>query len=98
MLADEPPDPAAEGETGDAGGRDHAAGGGESEHAGFPVEIGPAGATAHSCHAPLGIDPDAAHELEVERHAAVGQGVSCDIVAAVLDRKLELVLPREGDR
>ena len=74
VLAGQPAHPAAEGQAADAGVRHVAGGGGQPVRLRRPVERAEQRATLHPGATADRVDPDAAHEGEVDHEAAVGDG------------------------
>ena len=97
MLGGEVPDPAAEGEAGDPGRADHAAGRDQAVGLGRGVEVEPGGAAAGDREPRLGIDLDVPHPREVDHQPVVDRAVPGGVVAAAADRDLEIVGLGEGE-
>src|SRR5205823_6639627 len=97
VLAHEPAKPAAEGEAGDAGARDLAAGRGQAMDGGGGVELGPGHARLGPHGSGRRVDLDGAHRRQVDHQAALGDGLAGDVVAAAPDRHLAAGLPPETD-
>ena len=87
--------PAGEREAGDTRLRDHPAGNREAEGLRLAVDVGPRTATLRPDGAPLRIDPDAAHEREVDHDAVVADCRPGDVVPAAAHRQGQVVLPGE---
>ena len=81
------PDAAVQGQAGDAGRRDDAAGHREAEELRLAVDVAPGRAALGPHRLRRGIDVDAAHLREVDHEAAVVDGVAGDVVAAAFDRQ-----------
>jgi hypothetical protein len=88
-LAQQPADPAAEGEAGDAGAGHQAAGDGQAERLGLVVELRPRDPGLGGSPPAGRIDPDALHWRGVDDDPAVGGGKPSDAVGAAADRHLE---------
>src|SRR5678809_265128 len=71
MGACEVLDPAAEGQSADAGGGDEAAGRRQPEGMGRVVDVAPLRATLDAHRAPLGIDPDTTHPRQIDHQSVV---------------------------
>ena len=82
VAARQVPQPTAEGQTADAGGRDDAARGRQAEGVGGVVDVAPRAATEHQRRAGDGIDPDAAHAREVDHDAVVTDAETGAVVTA----------------
>ena len=96
MARAQPADPARQGEAGDAGVGDQAAGGGEAERLGVAVDVAPGGAALDPGAAPFGVDPHGAHQRQVEHQPAVAHGVARDIVAAATDGHRQAMVAGEA--
>ena len=88
-LAREVADAAAEGESGDAGGRDDAEGHREAVGVSGMVDVagGAAGGDAHG--AVLEVDTDAAHPRQVDHQPVVHAAQTGSVVAAAADRDFQ---------
>ena len=96
-LAGQMPEPAAERQTADAGGRDDAARRGETVLAGCRVHLTPRASAADSYRARLGIDLDVLQQREVDHHAVVDSAQPGAVVAATADCQRQLPVAREGN-
>jgi hypothetical protein len=93
----QPADTTAERQTGDPGGRDHAARHGQPEDLGLPIDLSP-GRAPLDAHRLVGrIDPDTVHVAQVEHQAAIDGAVTGDVVPTGTDRKQHAVLPSQVD-
>ena len=96
--AREVPEPAAERESADAGGRDDAARRREPVLAGRAIDLAPRAAAADAHGPRLRVDLDVLERGEVDHHAVVAGAETGAVVAAAADRDRKLVLAGEGDR
>lgn len=85
-------DAAAEGQAGDAGGRDDAAGGGEPEGVRGMVEVAPVAAALYAGRPLLRVDADALHRAEVQDDAVVDGAEPRHAVGARADGEVESAL------
>src|SRR5262249_49341239 len=85
VLAHQLANATAEGQSGNAGRRDHAAWGGELEKLCLAVEIVQGRACLSLNPAVAGVDVDALHGREIDHDTVVADGVACDVVAAAAD-------------
>jgi hypothetical protein len=82
VFRHQPPEAAAERQSGDASGADDAAGGGQTVKLGFTIELFPEDAALRACCALRGIDVDALHRREIDHQAVINRGASTDVVTA----------------
>jgi hypothetical protein len=97
VLAHQPPDAAAERETGDARMRDDPARGCESEGLRLPVELAPEDACLSPRSSSARVDLDRLQWREVDHEPALADGVPADPVAAAAHRDEQVALARETD-
>ena len=95
VLAHQPADATAEGETGDAGVAHDAAGGGQTVHLRLVVDVAPERATLHPGPAVGGVDADAPHGREVDDDPVVANGGACHVVASAAYGDLQVVVAGE---
>ena len=94
-LAVEPADAAAEGQTGDAGHRNHSERSCQSIRLGGTVEVGQKrSGFSQGCPA-VRINPDVPHARAVHHERPLAHGVARDIVAAAFDGDRKVVIPCE---
>ena len=98
VLAHEPTESTAEGEAGDPGGGDDAAGGGQAKDLRFPVELTPGDAAVDPGPAGGWVDPDAFHAGQVDRQTAIAERGAGDVVTTGAHRHGQIVVPGEGER
>ena len=98
MLGHQPAEPAAEGETRDAGRRDGAAGHGQAVRAGGGVQLGPRRPARGGEGGALGVDGDVVHVGEADHHPVVGDRASGDVVPAAAHGHLESGAAGERER
>ena len=98
MLGSEVADAASEGEAGDPGGADHAAGRDEAMRLGGRVEVEPGGAALGAGQARVRIDLDVPHPRQVDHQTVVDGAVPGGVVAAAADGDLQVVLLSEDQR
>ncbi len=94
-LAVEPADAPAEGQTGDAGGRDHAARDSQAEDLRLPVDLSPGRAPLNAYCLVGRVDPDAVHVAEVEHQPPVDGAVTGDVMPTGSDGEQHPVLPSQ---
>ena len=90
-------EPAAEGQSANAGGRDSAAGRGQTVGGGCGVEVAPGGAALGTGSLPSGIDTTTAHAGEVDHQTVIADRQSGDIVPTAADRDRQILLGGEAD-
>ena len=96
-LAHEVADAAAQGQAADAGVADEAAGGGQPEGLGLPVEMGVEAAALDLDRPGLGVDPRSGHCRQVDHQPVVAHGVAGDGVPAAPDGRVEALVAAEAD-
>ncbi len=94
-LAGQVPDPAAQGQPGDARVGDEARGDGQTERTGGVVEIAERGPGVDADGAVLRVDGGAAHEREVDDQRVVPDAEPARAVPATADREGDVVLAAE---
>jgi hypothetical protein len=92
VAAHQPAQPTAEGEPGDAGVGDDAAGGGQPVGLGARVELSPQCTRLGLGGGAGGVDPDGRHGGQVEHQAVVATGGARDAVPATADRDGQALL------
>jgi hypothetical protein len=95
VLGGQVSDPPAEGEAGDPGRADHAAGRDQAVGLGRRVEVEPGGAALGDSEAGVGIDLHVPHPREVDHQAVVDRAVSGRVVTPAADSDLKGVRLRE---
>src|SRR5262249_9596146 len=96
VLAHEEADAAAEGEPGDAGVADDAAGGGQTVGLRLVVDITPKRTALHPGRATGGVDPHGPHRGEVDDESVVAHGGTGHVVTAAAYGDLEVVVAGEA--
>jgi hypothetical protein len=97
VVADEPADAAAEGESGDPGAGHQPAGQCQAEGLGLVVEVAPQAAGLRDDPTGCRIDPDPGHRGQVQDEPAVGGGEAGDAVSATAHREREPLAAGELD-
>ena len=98
VLADQPAHAAANGQSGDTGGGDHAHCGREAKGLCFAVEF-PDRETRFGAHGPrCGINADTLHGRQIDDQAAVTECAAADVVTAAADGDQQAMLACEADR
>ena len=98
VLAHEEADAAAEGEPGDAGVADDAAGGRQAVGLCLVVDVAPQSTALHPGGATGGVDPHGPHRREVDDDPAVAHRGAGHVVAPAPDGDLQVVVAREAHR
>ena len=98
VVAPQPPVPTAERESGDPGVGHDTSRCRQPVELGLAVDIAPQGSALDAGDPRVGVDLDAAHEREIDHHAAVGAREARDGVTATADGHLDLVLAGEVHR
>ncbi|HEY1206419.1 MAG TPA: hypothetical protein VGF05_17125 [Bryobacteraceae bacterium] len=98
VAAREVAEAAAQGQAGDTGGGDDAAGRGRAEGVGGVIEVAPGAAGFGARGLGARIDADAFHRREVEDQAVVARAEAGGSVAAAADGDVELGIPGEVHR
>ncbi len=98
ILTHQPAHPAPQGKTGDTGGRDQPARGGQALSLGSQVELAPRQARLGRCRAPRRVDLDAFHQRQVDHHPAVAGAKAGHVMPAAPHRRQHIVLTREPHR
>ncbi len=97
VLASEPPDAAAQRQTGDPGWGDNAGGRSEAESLAVAVELCHGQARLSPGPPPRGIDPAALHPREIDHQPAVAHRLAGHVVPTAPHGDLERLRPREPD-
>src|SRR5207253_5583605 len=92
------PEASTQGEPGDPGARDGAAGGGQAVCLALEIEIRVVASGVRIGYSSLGIDTYRAKARQVDQHPVVAERVSGDVVASAANRNQEIVLAREANR
>jgi hypothetical protein len=97
VLAHQPADATAKGESGDSGVAHDPAGGGQTVRLRLVVNIAPQRTTLHPGAAVGGIDPHAPHRREVDNDAVVANSSARDVMASAPYGDLQIVVAGEPD-
>jgi hypothetical protein len=98
MLATEPPQPTAEGQSCDAGLGDDTKRRREAEGLGLAVEISQRCAASGPRPADNRIDTHGVHARKIDHHAVVARGIAGDIVTAAANSYQEVIFSGKSDR
>jgi hypothetical protein len=98
VLAHQPAQAPAQGQTCDPGVGHRPAGGGQAESLRLTVKLAPQDAALGPCGAGLGVDADPLHRRQVNDHAAIIGAVTGGAVTPAAHRRQRALLARETDR
>jgi hypothetical protein len=95
VFAHQPPQPAAEGQPGDTGGRHDTARHGQAVQLGLSVQFSPSNAALCMHRAASDIHTDTPHRRQVDHQPVLDRGSACDVVTAASNGDFQIKLTRQ---